>query len=429
MYGNELTGLCRPEELMRLFAYATRLGRECGVPIDSAMISDVPGYTWGIDLGHGPGRREVLVDRPELYRPHRLDARRLGRQAVLLDRPVGQGEGALLAALHGLRAVASSRRRRRSRTACWRSSTTCASRDYPYDIVPLRWSGYGDNAVPDESLPDWIKGWNERYAWPRLVMATRARCSASSRSDTATSCRKCGATGRRTGKTGPARPSRETAMNRMSADRLVQADTLWAMLAPERRPAAAFADAWRNVLLYSEHTWGAHCSITKPDDPFTTRQWETKQAFAVDADKQSRKLLADALAALPRPRVRPAGRCAGGRVQHDPMDADRPGRAAGRHGSCRRSGLWTPTERPVPTQRLASGQWVFLARDVPAFGAKRFRLVPGQSKTEGTAKAAGNRLATSLVTRGNGRRRPGPSRSLRRTGVAADLVDAKAPSP
>src|SRR5512138_1091090 len=47
MYLNELTGLCRPEELVRLFDYATRLGRQTGVPIDSAMISDVPGYTWG----------------------------------------------------------------------------------------------------------------------------------------------------------------------------------------------------------------------------------------------------------------------------------------------------------------------------------------------------------------------------------------------
>ncbi|MBM3892523.1 MAG: hypothetical protein FJ388_25680, partial [Verrucomicrobia bacterium] len=47
MYLNELTGLCRPEELLRLFRYATQLGERTGVPVDSAMISDVPGYTWG----------------------------------------------------------------------------------------------------------------------------------------------------------------------------------------------------------------------------------------------------------------------------------------------------------------------------------------------------------------------------------------------
>ena len=46
-YCNILAGLCRPEELLNLMRYATQLSAECGVPIESAMISDVPGYTWG----------------------------------------------------------------------------------------------------------------------------------------------------------------------------------------------------------------------------------------------------------------------------------------------------------------------------------------------------------------------------------------------
>ena len=47
MYANELTGLCRPEELVQLFRYSIELGKQCEVRVDSAMISDVPGYTWG----------------------------------------------------------------------------------------------------------------------------------------------------------------------------------------------------------------------------------------------------------------------------------------------------------------------------------------------------------------------------------------------
>jgi alpha-mannosidase len=46
-YANELTGLCRPEELLRLFKYGTQLGEQCGIKVDSAMMSDVPGYSWG----------------------------------------------------------------------------------------------------------------------------------------------------------------------------------------------------------------------------------------------------------------------------------------------------------------------------------------------------------------------------------------------
>jgi len=48
MYGNLLTGLSRSEEMMRQISLATGLGRRCGVNVDSMMISDVPGLTWGI---------------------------------------------------------------------------------------------------------------------------------------------------------------------------------------------------------------------------------------------------------------------------------------------------------------------------------------------------------------------------------------------
>jgi alpha-mannosidase len=48
LYGNQLTALCRPEELLELTGYARRLSKEHGWKIDSAMITDVPGYTRGI---------------------------------------------------------------------------------------------------------------------------------------------------------------------------------------------------------------------------------------------------------------------------------------------------------------------------------------------------------------------------------------------
>ena len=48
-------------------------------------------------------------------------------------------------------------------------------------------------------------------------------------------------------------------------------------------------------MLYSEHTWGAHCSISEPENPLTTGQWNYKRGYAVDADARSRRLLAAAV--------------------------------------------------------------------------------------------------------------------------------------
>ncbi|MGH7594096.1 MAG: hypothetical protein ACRELE_09650, partial [Gemmatimonadales bacterium] len=52
--------------------------------------------------------------------------------------------------------------------------------------------------------------------------------------------------------------------------------------------------AWRDVLLWDEHTWGADRSISEPDSPQTLAQWHFKQRFALDADSASRALLARA---------------------------------------------------------------------------------------------------------------------------------------
>ena len=48
MLANLLTGAARSEELLRQFWFATEMGRKCGVAVDSMMISDVPGLTWGM---------------------------------------------------------------------------------------------------------------------------------------------------------------------------------------------------------------------------------------------------------------------------------------------------------------------------------------------------------------------------------------------
>ena len=50
LYGNELTALCRPEELVRLVDYAGQVSRRCGVP-------DRRGHDQrraGLHLGHRP---------------------------------------------------------------------------------------------------------------------------------------------------------------------------------------------------------------------------------------------------------------------------------------------------------------------------------------------------------------------------------------
>jgi hypothetical protein len=161
----------------------------------------------------------------------------------------------------------------------------------------------------------------------------------------------------------------ETRINRNSADRLTQAEVMAAMLSTGTYRAVDFNEAWRNILLYSEHTWGASASVRNSEDSMVEKQWAVKRQFALDGEKQSKELLGEALrshgtgkdtsvidvlnaTSCPRAEVVLLSKelsFVGNHVKDD-------------HG------------RPLPSQRLSTGELAFLANDVPAFGSARFHL-------------------------------------------------------
>ena len=153
---------------------------------------------------------------------------------------------------------------------------------------------------------------------------------------------------------------------------------------------ADFQNAWRDALLYSEHTWGAHNSISHPDLPFVQDQWKLKQRFALEADRQSRELLRragqeseseeipgaiDVFNTSSWPRTD---------VVTVPKDISPAGDL-----------VLDARDRPVLSQRLSTGELVFLASNVGPFSASRFRVQAGTCPVHGLAKADSNRLSSS----------------------------------
>src|ERR1035437_8255998 len=294
-YCNILAGLCRPEELLNLMSYATRLSAECGVPIESAMSSDVPGYTWGTVSAMAQAGVKYFSFAPNYFDRMGGTMKEWQNKPFWWKGPDG-----------------------RQRVLCWCPTTGYAlghvigdgealarfipdymvqleTNRYPYDITYLRWNVHGDNSSPDEKIADVVRDWNARCASPRLIISTTAAAFREFERRYGDKLPVYSGDYTPYWEDGAASSAFETALNRASAERLVQAETLWAIRNPGPFPATAFQEAWRNALLYSEHTWGAHNSISQPDLPFVRDQWTVKQAFALDADKQSRQLLAQAL--------------------------------------------------------------------------------------------------------------------------------------
>ncbi|MBN1919128.1 MAG: hypothetical protein JW889_14580 [Verrucomicrobia bacterium] len=402
LYGNELTGLCRPEELVRLVEYAHDMSNECGVPLQSAMITDVPGYTWGlVPVLAQVGVKYLSIGPNEDDRIGRtIDA--WGNKAFYWLSPSGK-----------------------ERILCWMTDgysyfhgaygggslsedgehlllgylDRLEEADYPYDLVQLRYSIGGDNGPPDPEMSDFVREWNETHVAPHLVIATTTRMCADFEARYGDQIPEVRGDFTPYWEDGAGSSARETALTRDAAERLVQAETLFAMLAPGTYPPKAFDEAWRNVLLYDEHTWGAWNSIEEPDAPFVTQQWEYKQAFALAGAKQSQELLVEAL----------GDRSTDGKVTAiDVFNTS----------SWPRTGLVTlPAELVIagdivtnapdsfmPVQRLSTGESVFLALGVPPFSVVRYFCAQGPAGRPANAnavvgaRAEGTTLTTSQLS-------------------------------
>jgi len=408
LYGNELTALCSQEELIRLTDFARRLSGRYGVTIDSAMISDVPGYTWGIipvlaqggvkyfSIGPNSGHRIGYTlsqwgDKPFWW------ISPCGKYRVLVWIPrTGywrgfRGEAQLLAYLRRLEGT-----------------------DYPYDLLQVRHC-LGDNAAPGVDLCEFARQWNGRYAYPKVRIATTREMFEDFERRYGEKLPEFRGDFTPYWEDGAGSSARETALNRAAAERLVQAETLWALLRPRAFPDGDFYAAWRNAILYDEHTWGAHNSISQPDSDFARAQWKIKQAFALDADRQSRKLLA---AVLPSGDAKPSAVDVYNTTSWPRTDVVILARALSRAGDL----VQDARGRAVPSQRLTTGELAFLAVDVPPLGAARFTVRAGKPRDMTGARADGATLSSEKL-RLTVDEKTGAIAGLTCRGVGGDLVD------
>lgn len=370
MYLNELTGLCRPEELVRLFRMATQLREQTGMPLDTVMISDVPGLTWGTVPAMAAAGLKYLSTAPNYFD-------RIGNILVEWEnRPFWwrgpDADSRVLVWIPFWGYAMSHRYGKMSKQLVEDFQEGLAKRDYPYDIAYVRWAGHGDNGVPDPAICDFVREWSEQYAWPRFVISSAHTAFQAFEERYGGELPEVRGDWTPYWEDGAGSSALETAMNRASSDRVMQAETLWAMRDPEGYPASEFEAAWRQVLLYSEHTWGAWCSISEPGRRETLEQWSIKHGYAASADGLTRELLHRAQAL--------------GMGGEDQQAVD-----VFNTTSWARSELVTlPRDfcegrdrvtddqgRGVPSQRLRNGELVLLARDVPPLAGRRYRVERG----------------------------------------------------
>src|SRR5271170_3461692 len=366
MYANELTGLCRPEELLQLFRYSTELGQQCGIRVDSAMISDVPGYTWGtVSAMAQAGVRYFSAA------PNRFD--RIGSFMVeWQDKPfwwVSPSGNERVLFWVPWTGYAMSHVMELDLKWVNEYQARLDEISFPYQISYVRWAGHGDNAVPDPDICEFVKQWNEEYEWPRLSISTTSEAFAAFEKQYGHQLPEFRGDLTPYWEDGAGSSALETRMNRGASERLAQAATLSSILAPQAYNGPDFDAAWRNVLLFSEHTWGAWNSVSDSENPFVAQQWQVKRQFAVDAENESKRLLDGVLDAYgsdgDASNVEVHNTCSWPRTEIVLLSKER---SLGKDHVKNQYGM------SVPSQRLSTGELAFLAENVPSLGSAGFRL-------------------------------------------------------
>ncbi len=373
MYLNELTGLCRPEELLRLFSYSAQMAKKTGISIDAAMISDVPGYTWGTVTAMAQAGIKYFSVAPNYF--DRIGDILLqwenkpfywvspsGKEKVLVWIPFkGYAWSHTIPELNNENAGD--------------FLDQLEKMNYPYDISYMRWSGHGDNAVPEKQISDFVRDWNSKYTWPRFVISSTSEAFSAFESRYGELIPEVHGDWTPYWEDGAGSSARETAMNRNTADRLTQAEALFAMGHASSFPVEKFEEAWKKTLLYSEHTWGAWCSITDPENQMTTEQWEIKKGYADEAASLSRELLnINLLNEKPdrnKKTISPAGTIE--IVNSTAWDRSEPVILTKEISEGAQSML-DNNNNPLPSQRLSTGEMIFIPEKVPSLSVSTYKF-------------------------------------------------------
>ncbi len=387
MFLNTLTGICKPEELLQLFRRSAITAKQLGVKIDAAMISDVPGYTWGVVTAMSKAGIKYFSPAPNNFDRIGTILQQMEEKPFYWISPSGKEKVLVWIPYQGYSLSHGIPHLNAKFVNMYVGKLDEIK--YPFDISYMRWSGHGDNAIPEIEVSEFVKEWNETYAWPHFIVSgTSEAFSAFEKKfgDKLPSYK-----GDWTGywEDGTGSSAFETAQSRKSSSRLTQAETMYAMNANKSFPADQFYKAWQHVLLYSEHTWGADESVASPLSKKTTEQWEIKKSYATIAHDLSTQLLNEVTPAQGKENsirvfnthswdqtalvLVPAGLSAVGDVVRDPKGVT------------------------IASQRLSTGELAFVAKAVPAFGSVTFSILRGKATTATNIKVSANGLDNGII--------------------------------
>ena len=422
-YANVNTSTCTEEELFQLFRSSRELEKLTDKPIDAMVQTDLPGMSWGVLPVLAQLGIHYIMMMPNTARGNEKETYKLnqkpfwwvsqdGKSKILFLQPggytAGLGKGFTTGRpWFGQQDTAKIPRFIKTDNPranfldnlLFTALPSLEKSHHPYDIYVTTWALW-DNAVIDADLPDAVASWNKEYAYPHLEIASAHEIlqAFDKKYGDQLPTVKGDYTEYWSDNMGVA--ARENKANCNAKERLLQAETTWSLLNPNRpSPRKEFDEAWRYIILGSEHTYA---SENQMDPFFYNAVWKVKQSYFREAEDRSITLLNDALASATDKSTGGLGPVEGpsnggvavinthswnygGLVTLNSLESQKGDKVINDDGM------------EVLSQRLSTGELVFLASDVPAFGSRHYRVVPGKCTIKGAVKFDGNKLSNGAI--------------------------------
>lgn len=319
------TEACSTEELHRLLRFTDDLREDFGIPVTSAMHTDVPGAVVGfvdalaasgvryLSAAHNWAGRSVpfLVGGQQLGRPFWWRAPSGNRILVwFTDTPHGMAymEGNVVGLAEGyasaldllpnyLDGLANRPFPYGGEAFGWSGlpPEQLSKPPYPHDLLHLRvQGGPADNAGPTIVPATVVRRWNETWAWPRLRSATNTDFFVDAEQALGDSLPEHTGDWTDWWADGLGSGARPLGHNRRAQNAVRQAESLHT-LAGDATTVAKVDGIYDRLGLFDEHTWGAANPWLDAEDGFDSGglQWARKCELAYQGADDAEDLLAD----------------------------------------------------------------------------------------------------------------------------------------
>ncbi len=280
------------------------------------------------------------------------------------------------------------------------------SQEYPFDRVAFQFSGYTtDNSPPSTKACDIVKEWNEKFEWPKLKLALASEFLVYMDKNHPNEIETKREAWPDWWTDGFGSAMKETKTSRTTYSQMLATMGVLSMAQASGAdlPNQIYDEiktCYDNLLLYSEHTFGAAESITDPTSKNAMDQWSQKSSYVWMANQQA-NLLREKAIGLVQPFVEmpqepsvtvfntlnwKRSGVAEAFIDHDILPLDREYRIVDNNGN------------KIPAQIIKSrgegSYWALWVTDVPAMGYATYKILVSDKVS--VPKSAHLPLSTTL---------------------------------